>query len=690
MAKNTNKRNSPVKTGNAATVAAAVTKPPVKEQNAVTATKSNRQPWLAAAAIAILVWLFYSTSLNNLLTNWDDPGYIRDNPLIKDLSANGLKAIFSTPVMGNYHPLTILTYAIEYSFVRLDPWLYHLNSVLLHIVVTLLVFVFVNMLTKRIVAASVTAMLFGLHPMHVESVAWLAGRKDVVYATFYMAACIGWIKYLRATTNQKLWYAGVIVLFLCSLLAKPVAVTLPLALLAIDYFENRTWSWGLILEKIPHFAISVAFGIRSMIDQKAFGSLATQNVDYSPLERLALGGYAFVTYLWKAVLPLNLSCFYPYPPKVDNVLPAYTYLYTLAAIGLLAALWLARKKKAVVFGALFFLINIALLLQFIPVGGAIVADRYSYIPYLGLFFMAGWYISDLFQPEGNKSRGYMVAGITAVYSLFLGVQAHARCQAWYDTASLWRDAIEKQPLAPNAWNNLGFHYFNRFNESVDPQEKKICYDSALYLLSQATALDKTFANPVVSLGELQRGAGNFAEAKKYYYHALTLGDKEGKANAYLGLGITYAINRNFDSAGICFQNAATVKPYFPELHSNFGNFYDMMREMYAKAGNTMYAGRLADSAFRHYGLAIAQNPDMYAPYLNRGRMYWRLDRCADALKDYEAAVVLRPDLGEIYYARSFCMEKQGNKRAALQEVEKAISLGFRDINPQYYQMLKTQ
>lgn len=677
MAKNKNKQ--PATTGNTAG------KPQPTIQREKTGSSTTGKPVLTgnklhialAACIALVSWLFYKVCLLNQLTNWDDPGYIRDNALIKDTSSEGLNLIFSTPIMGNYHPLTILSYAIEYSYVRLEPWLYHLDSVLLHLLVTVSVYYFVQLLTRRTVAAFVAALLFGLHPMHVESVAWLAGRKDVLYGTFYMAACIGYVYYIRAIGSKEWkWYAAVIILFICSLLSKPVAVTLPLTLLLIDYFERRAWNKRVLLEKLPLFAIAVAFGIRSVIDQKAFGSISTQNVTYNIFERTALGGYAFITYLWKAIAPIGLSCFYPYPPKADGTLPFLYYLYPVATLGILYSIWHFRRNRVVVFGALFFLVNIALLLQFLPVGGAIVADRYSYIPYLGLFFMAGWLISGFFEGETKRQTGYIALSAVCVYALYIGTLTTERCKAWYDTASLWRDEIEKQPLAPNAYNNLGFHYFNKFNESVNDAERRVFYDSSYYLLSKAIELDKGFANPHVSLGELHRASGKFPEAKQYYYKALTLNDKEGTANAYLGLAIIYAITQNIDSSGICFRNAIALKPYFPEVHSNYGNFFDMTKR--------------PDSALKEYGIAISQNPDMYAPYLNRGRLLTRLKRLDEAMKDFEAALVLNPGMGEIFYARSFVHTQKGNKRAALQDVEQAAALGFRQMQPEYIQMLKQQ
>ncbi len=624
--------------------------------------------WVMAGAIALLTWVFFSVCLDNQITNWDDPGYIKDNPLIKDVSSDGLKNIFSTAVMGNYHPLTILSYAMEYSYAQLKPellYIYHRDSVLLHIVVTLLVFWFVKLLTRRPVAALVAALLFGLHPMHVESVAWLAGRKDVLYGVFYVASCIAYVYYLRkGDTKRWLYYAGVILLFVCALLAKPVAVVLPVTLLLIDYFEKRKFDIMLIADKVLPFGVAIAAGIRSIHDQNQFGALGTQNVAYSFVERIALGGYAFITYLWKAILPLQLSCFYPYPQKVDGAISGSYYLYPVGVILLLVVVVWAflKKKKTIVFGAMFFLVNIVLLLQFIPVGGAILADRYTYIPYLGLFFMAGWLVSEYFEQGAKRQIGYILFAASVGYSMYLGYLSTERCKAWYDTSSLWRDEIEQQPLAPNAYNNLGFEYFNKFNESVDQNKRKIYYDSASTLLNKAIALQKDFANPYISLGELERSTQQWGPAKMHYYKAISLNDKQETPNAYLGLAIIYAINQNFDSSGICFRMALKERPYFPEAVSNYGNFLDM-------TGKT-------DSAIIMYGVAVSQNPDMYAPLLNRGRALMRKNRLDEALKDFNRAIELNPQMGEIYYTRASVYAAKGNTAQAQSDMEKARALGY--------------
>lgn len=653
-----------------------------------------QQHLLAIAGIVVTAILFLKVCLYNQFTNWDDPGYVLNNPLIKDISSDGIKNIFSldNPIMGNYHPLTILSYAIDYNSAALEPYHYHMQSLVFHLATVVLVYCFVWLLSKRMVAAVITALLFAIHPMHIESVAWIAGRKDVVYGFFYMASCISYLYYIRDNGSKKtLWYIGVAVLYACSLLSKPVAVVLPVTLLLIDYFEGRIWKGSsiaasaatgentqlkgslnlmVLVEKLPLFAMSVAAGIKSLLDQRVFGALDTQGQKFNILERIGLGGYALVTYLWKAVVPVKLLCFYPYPLKENDALPATYYIYPLiAAILLFGVFWWFRSKKAVVFGVFFFLVNIALLLQFIPVGGAIIADRYTYIPYIGLFFILGWSISALFDVVGKEMMGKIALGAVLAYSLVLGYMSNERSKVWFDGMSLWRDEIEIEPIrAPNGYNNLGFFYYTKFNLSANPVERKLYFDSAYILLTRATELQPKFANPYISLGELFRSATppQFDLAKRYYYKGLSLNTTDQAANAYLGLAVIYSITRKDDSAKFCYDQTLRLKPYNPEAHSNYANFLDMTDHK--------------PEAIAEYGKAIEQNPDIFQPYLNRGRAYQRQGNCDKAIIDFNKALAIEPKVGESYYARAICYDMKGDKAAAARDMESARKLGY---NPQH-------
>lgn len=645
-----------------------------KEDNFV---NKYAQP-LIVGGIALLTFLFYSVCLGNKLTNWDDLGYIISNPLIRDSSWEGIKKIFSTdnPVMGNYHPFTILLYAFEYKYFGLEPWIYHFDSLVLHVLVTIAVYYFVKALSRRTAAAAITALLFGLHPMHVESVAWAAGRKDLLYGLFFIMSLTTYVHYVRAESSQKTkWYAAGLVLFAISLLAKSVAVSLPVTLFLIDDLEGRKWDFKLILEKLPHFALAVLFGILSIFAQKKIGALASLDVSFTIPERLALGAYALCTYLWKAVIPAGLSNFYPYPLKENNAyLPYFYYTYLAIILALIFVVWkFARRNKIILFGIGFFIVNIFLLLQFLPVGGAIISDRYGYIPYLGLFFIAGWYVSEYFEKPEKRQSSKAVLGCAIAYCLVLGYLTTERCKVWYDSITLWNDDREKHPEAPVAYFYLGQDYDTKFEDATDPKEKAMDRDSAYILFAKAIEHKPDYLNALICLGELQRSIGQIPEAKVTYDRAMKINDKN--ESVYLGLGIVHTIMKQYDSADYFFRTAIKLKPDYAEAHSNYANFLDI-------TGKT-------EASLKEYAVAIEQKPEAVIPYMNRARMYLAETKQYDnAIADYTKAIALKPDMAEPYYLRSKCYAAKGDKAHALQDAEKAVSLGYPKVDPAYVQQLK--
>lgn len=573
--------------------------------------------------------------------------------------------------MGNYHPLTILSYAIEYSFVQLDPWLYHFDSLMLHVVCTVLVYWLVFLLSGSRIAAVVTALLFGLHPMHVESVAWAAARKDVLYGSFYIGALALYVKYVRTTGKKELLYIGVLGLFICALLSKPVAVTLPVALLLIDYWEKRKWSAGLLTEKLPHFALAMVFGIIAIRSQQTAGAMAMQKIEYNALERFSLGGYALITYLWKALVPATLRCLYHYPQKNGGSIDFIFYLYPVIVITFIVLIWkYLRHHRSVIFGLLFFLLHIALLLQFIQVGEAIVAERYSYIPYIGLFFIAGKMVSWLYETRENIRTGLFVG--TTVYIGCLGYMSAERCKVWYDEVTLWRDEIEKEPqLAIQAYNNLAYIYYTKWMHTDAPEEKAMYYDSSLQLFSKAMALDPKFVNPYLGLGEVLRNAGKYEEAKLIYFEGVR--NNPSESDLFVGLAILHYVQRNMDSAGHYFRATLNAKES-AEAYGNYANYLEMTGKF--------------DSALLMFGKAISMTRTNYVPYMNRGILHKKLNRWDEARKDLNEAMRINPDEGEIYYHLSFCDTQKHNYTLALKDVEKARSLGYNKVENEYYTLLK--
>jgi hypothetical protein len=315
---------------------------------------------------------------------WDDTNYVQNNQQIRSID---LESIFSKYVMGNYHPLTMLAFAVEYKFFGLNETGYHIINLLLHLANVLLVYYAAFLLSKKTNVALITALLFGIHPLHTESVAWISGLKDLLYTSFFLGAYIFYLKYLGEKQNR--FYLLALLLFLFSLFSKAMAVSLPVLLLLTDYFKDRKIGIKILIEKIPFFLLAIIFGVVAIFAQRS--SEAIQDLsNYSFLQRIVFAGYGFITYLWKFFLPVYQSAFYPYPVKNGESISLQFYIYPLLALGILAfAIYSLRFTKRIFFGLIFFVITIGLVLQLLPVGEAIMADRYSYIPSIGIFYLAG-------------------------------------------------------------------------------------------------------------------------------------------------------------------------------------------------------------------------------------------------------------------------------------------------------------
>ena len=426
---------------------------------------SSYSKWLVSAIILLITFAAYFPSLQNgMLKTWDDQAYVTNNNLIKSLSPTSISKIFKEDrgLYANYHPLTTLSLAVNYHFSKDKPFAYHFTNLLLHILNTLLVFLFIFHLSKNnLVIAAVSTLLFGLNPIHVESVAWISERKDVLYAFFFLTSTIAYQKFLQKS-DWKL-YALSLTLFLFSMLSKAMAASLPLVLILIGFIETRKWTFKLFLDKIPYFLIAVALGyyaVRIQAEGNAIGS-----VMFPLVKRILHAGFGFSAYIFKILLPINLSAFYPYPyPLVNsgwitNTIPASFYLTLLSTIAIVcfAFFGLLSKRKnmnMLSFGLLFYAFTIALVLQFLPVGRAIMADRYAYIPSIGLFFIIGYFANLLL--ESKSKRGFIIIAI-AFYSAFLFFSTIKQCKVWKNDETLWSHAIRIYPDD----NRIALVYENR-------------------------------------------------------------------------------------------------------------------------------------------------------------------------------------------------------------------------------------
>ncbi len=413
-----------------------------RKNAAVPRPTRDRSSILWLGAILFVTYLVYMPSLDNAFTNWDDNYYVTENAVVVHPT---VVSLLTTPLGGNYHPLTMASLALNYAWSGPRPFAYHWLNLLLHVLNTGLVFLFVRKLSGgRFWVAIVSALFFGIHPMHVESVAWISERKDVLYVLFYLAALLAYLRYLDR--KAVAWLVLTWISFVLSVASKPAAVVLPITLLAIDWFRQRPWRPGVLLEKIPFLLVSAAMGVLTFTAQKAVGAVAAPQ-QWTLVQKILFASYGTVMYVVKLFLPFRLSAIYPYPTEEGAPLGAKYYIASgVLALALPLVLYLFRKSRAALFGLAFFFINIVLVLQFFSVGQAVMADRYTYLPYLGLFFALAWWLDERPGPRvAGVTVRRVLAAVFAALAVVSLVQTWRRCDVWQNSGTLWNDAIAKYP-----------------------------------------------------------------------------------------------------------------------------------------------------------------------------------------------------------------------------------------------------
>ncbi len=444
--------------------------------------------WIPGLIIFITFIAFIPSLKNDLLKTWDDQAYVTNNDLVKSISFDNIKRIFKEDkgLYANYHPLTIVSLAVNYHFSKLNSLGYHLTNLFLHLSNTLLVFVFIYYLTgKRLEIAAIVSLFFGLHPMHVESVAWISERKDVLYTFFFLSSLIAYQFFL--TKKNLILYFLSLLLFLFSLLSKAMAASLPLVLILLDYLAKRKWSLRIVIEKLPFFLFAIILGIVAVKIQSQSGAIT--NMTFPMSNRILHVFYGFVMYIVKIIVPSGLSAFYPYPyPLVNStwVLDKIPVVFFFTFVmGLLILVFLViqafrsgKYSGMIVFGVLFYAVTLAMVLQFIRVGRAIMADRYSYIPSIGIFLMAGYLLFQLYRNPKFK----VIAIVTfLIYSGLLFYMTFERNKVWRNDETLWTDVIHEYPddsRVTLAINNRANYYYEKekINEALKDYQTVAAYN----------------------------------------------------------------------------------------------------------------------------------------------------------------------------------------------------------------------
>ena len=647
--------------------------PNIKANKKPKADQAKKINWLWLASVIILTIIVYYPSINFKFTSWDDPLYVTENMEIRELNPSNILSFFSTvnPVAANYHPLTMISLAVDYSIAKLNPSQYHLSNLLLHILNTILVFVLSYRLSNsRLFTSVFVCALFSIHPMHIESVAWISERKDLLYVFFFLLALIYYLKYNRSNNHKYLIIT--FFLFVFAVLSKAMAVVFPLVLLLIDIYQGKKLSIRSFSEKIPFFIVSILAGILAIQVQsdKAIASFET----FSLIQRISFGFYGYGMYIWKLIVPANLSSFYPYPLSGTEVAFPVSF-YLPAGFGfivfVLSALALFNKNfkvKTFAFGMNFFFITVMLVLQFISVGQTIMADRYTYLSYFGLLFFSGYYIEEFM--KRNHSKKLITALCIAVILTYAFISSN-RMEVWRNTETLWTDVIEKYPFPPwtveIAYVGRGKYFatelkdLNRAFTDFKTLEAMNSKNSVVY--SNLGNIYGTRAAELERSGDKTKSDELFRTSIDYYNKSVSLDSTI--SSHFLNRATAYIFMKNYSAAASDFTNALELDPSNSEL-------------LEKKAYSLFMSGKITES-LEDYNKLIQLLPGKTYLYLYRGIAHFKLDEYSKAISDLNATISYEPGNGTAYYYLSLCYDALNDHRSASAHLEKAIIHGYKPL-----------
>jgi protein O-mannosyl-transferase len=738
---NNQKKNIPNRSGN--TVVKPKQSIPVKQsQSSISGSNMNL---LLLGAVAVIIFVCFHYTLYNQFLNWDDWIYITKDKYITSFTASHFNSMLFRDITLNYfHPLTMLSLAVNYQFFQLNPMGYYFTNIMLHILNAILVFYCIKVLMEAMVKVgykaitpipwlvAIGALLHGIHPMHVESVAWISERKDVMYSVFYFIGIMMYVRYTQGVRLKWMLYLNIFIALLClcgiiglrefsldftvkghnfsindsiilsfffillassifvelkykhiklelfyvaeffllSLFSKPMAVTFPLALMAVDLLLKRDQalikkggSWivsetkalfKLGMEKWVFLIIAFLSGLQSIFLEIGHDTVAFTG-GYNVTQKLLISSYAFTMYTFKAFYPANLCNFYPFPNLTSGYYLPTIFYYTpiSATLIIFIPLFLARKNndllRVVLFGLGFYFANLVFILQFLSAGTTIMAERYSYVSYFGLIFMLIYFAHWLWLK--NKTYHVVIVGTLSVICIICGYLSHERTKVWHNPETLWTNVI-----------------------AMDGTETSVGY---------------------LNLGSYYIDSGKYVKAYPEFVVLEKLHTKE--AGVYRDLGNIYGMRNQFDSSLYCFGMAlqydstdATIYNNRAITYANLGKFDRALKD-FKKAYilDTTQDGVLADlartlmqvgqlnEAVPDYSKLIKKHPKEASYFMSRGSAYLNLGNPQLAIEDYLHALELQPNNGESLYNLSIAYHKIKDNPNAIKYANMALAAGYK-------------
>ena len=691
-----------------------VKKQAVTQAKNAQSTTSVWDGWLPIAAVLAVTFFAFIQTFQSDFVNWDDDVNILQNKNLDGFTFSNIIKIFTSNVIGGYNPLSIFTFAIEKALVGKEnlSTLIHTDNLLLHLVTVFLVYRLVGLMGFGRWSALVVALLFGIHPMRVESVAWATERKDVLFGAFYFGSLIQYAKYLKSanygfTNRHFLWAFG---LFILALFSKVQAVSLPLSLLAMDYYFKRDLNFKLLFEKAHFFLGSLAMGVGTIMLLKNTKTIDDTVLNYSILEKIVIGFYTYMVYFGKFIYPWAMQPLYPFPKEITGGFYAGILFFIASVVGV----WFAHRKgwMTIVFGWAFFIVNYIFVSQIVQAGQGYLADRFTYVPYFGFFIiLAAFTEGSLFKnaksneqdAKGNEqdaksnmqeAKGNAVENVNwmmklgfVAYALILFFTTYNQVKIWKDGETLWTHTIEMDSKIPTAYQNRALIYRDRKN-----------YDKALADLNMSLAIKPTAAS-YNSRGKTYFDTNKTLEGLSDYENALRLDSTLVEALA--NRGAAYGRLGKLDSAMLDLTKALSVDSVHINALVNRGAalgvlgrkeeaIRDLSRVIELEPGHVSAIVNRSltyremgknDLALIDCDLYLSLKKDNPNVWVDRALLKKQLKKYAEAIPDFDEAIKINGFNAAYYVERADCYRLLGNRAAMQADIKMANERGAKNINP---------
>jgi protein O-mannosyl-transferase len=615
---------------------------------------------LIALLLVTAVALAYAPVRSHGFVNLDDPEYVYDNPRVTaGLTGESVAWAFTAVHSANWHPLTWLSHMLDCELFGLDAGSHHLTSVVLHALASLCLFAALRAMTGARWPSAFVAALFALHPRNVESVAWISERKDVLSALFWTAAMWAYSGYVRRPAIGR--YLAVVGLFALGLLAKPMVVTFPFALLLLDVWPLGRTSLAapagpivlptrsartLVLEKLPLLALSAASAIVTFLAQSRSG--AVTSLDLLPIgTRVANALVAYATYLWKTVSPTGLAVFYPYrnPVPTGEVVVSLIVLVAVSAVAIRAA----RRRPYLLVGWLWYLGTLVPVIGLVRAGEQSMADRFTYLPLIGIFLAVTWGALDLASRSAPLKKLLPPAAAGAI--LALTIATRGQVAHWRDSVTLFEHA-----LAVTERNHLA-----ELNLSAALAERGRMHD-ALVHAEEAVRLRPGEVRALVNRGVARAGIGDADGARASYQEALRA--DQSSTMAHLNLALLLAEQERWAEAGEEYDRVLRIDPAHAKAHAGLG-------WVLARQGRT-------EEAIAQYRIAVSLNPRLSAASNGLALGLEETGHRGEAVLVWQAALRLDPREGRLRHNLAAALNAAGRSREAEAEYRALI-----DLEPQH-------